>query len=269
MNRKTEFCNPHNIRRREKHKNQKIASQAEYIRMLEKENKKQETKTQKKSKSMISYYKKKCDKLSEAKSELTAESEYDNTDEYFELEMKLAETQTKYQSLLDENASLHEKINEIENKTIKLFEDGKYNEKTRECVMELLSLNVSITKIEEVIRSVLKLAGIKANRIPKHTTINTILTESHAVAQIQLADCLPDAKCTTLHSDGTNKFGHKFTGFQVNTEKGAYTIGIREAPSGTSQMQLHAFQQIIDDISDIAMGTEAEQNCGQHQKYHV
>ena len=90
--------------------------------------------------------------------------------------------------------------------------------------------NISINQIEPVIRAVLKLSGVKCDRLPKHTVI---LIESHAVAQCQLAEMLPKDGYNTLHPDGTTKYGHKYAGYQVTTEERTYTLGLRETADGT------------------------------------
>ena len=88
------------------------------------------------------------------------------------------------------------------------------------CVMELLSHNVGIRKVEPVIRAVLKLAGIECERLPQHTAINDILAEAHAVAQLQLTETLTqEGQHIVLHTDGTSKFGHKYAGIRLQRNK--------------------------------------------------
>ncbi len=119
------------------------------------------------------------------------------------------------------------------------------------CVMELLSLNVSISKVEPTIRSVLKLAGVQCDRLPQHTFINDMLIESRAVAHVQLAEELSTIPINphTLHSDGTTKFGHKYVGYQVSTENNqSYSLGLRETVSGCSNIILDTLKEILADI---------------------
>ena len=48
----------------------------------------------------------------------------------------------------------------LEDDTISTFEDGKYADEVREVIMELLAMNVSMSKVNDVIWTVLKkLAG--------------------------------------------------------------------------------------------------------------
>lgn len=71
--------------------------------------------------------------------------------------------------------------------------------------MELLTFNVSILKIEPVLRSVF---NITCDKLPQRSTVNEILIESRSIAHTQLAEALTTSINTTLHSDGTSKFGH-------------------------------------------------------------
>ena len=54
--------------------------------------------------------------------------------------------------------------------------------------------------------------------------------ESRSLCQIQLAEALTDSTYNTLHSDGTSKFGHKYTGFQVSTLEGSLSLGLQVGP---------------------------------------
>lgn len=121
------------------------------------------------------------------------------------------------------------------------------------CVMELLSHNVGIQKVEPVIRAVLKLAGIECERLPHHTAINDMLAEAHAMAQLQLTETLTqEGQHNVLHTDGTSKFGHKYAGYQISTEQATYTLGIRETDSGSAQTTLNTLEEILDDLTSAA-----------------
>ena len=57
-----------------------------------------------------------------------------------------------------------------------------------------------------------------------------MLIESRSLCQVQLAEALADSAHNTLHSDGTSKFGHKYTGFQVSTLEGSLSLGLQVGP---------------------------------------
>ena len=77
--------------------------------------------------------------------------------------------------------------------------------------------------------------------------------ESHTLAQAQLAKALCNTEDATLHSDGTNKFGHKYSGYQVSTSTGdSYTLGLREMCNGSAQTTLDTLNEILADIEEVA-----------------
>ena len=100
-----------------------------------------------------------------------------------------------------------------------------------------------------VIQSVLKLAGVTCNRLPKRTAINDMLIEARALSQMQLAEVLTQEDHHTLHSNGTTKFGHKCLGYQASTVHDTYTLGMREVASGSAQSMLKKVKEILDDLS--------------------
>ena len=89
--------------------------------------------------------------------------------------------------------------------------------------------------------------------MPQHTAINERLIESRSLAHIQLADALTQSEHNTLHSDGTTKFGHKYTGYQVATHAGVLTLGIQEVTSGSAEVALETLQEILDELSEAGL----------------
>ena len=129
-----------------------------------------------------------------------------------------------------ENKELHKENAELVNKSsyhMEFYSENKYIDSLRMCIMELLSYNVGILKIEPVLQSVFKLLNITYDRLPKRTAINEMLVESRSLAHLQLAEALTITSDNTLHSDGTTKFGHKYQSYQVTTEEGSLTLGLQ------------------------------------------
>ena len=69
---------------------------------------------------------------------------------------------------METNAALKDEVEQLQLRKLTTFEGGKYSDELRMCVMELLSNNVAILQVVPVIQSVLKLAGVTCNRLPKH-----------------------------------------------------------------------------------------------------
>ena len=79
----------------------------------------------------------------------------------------------------------------MEDDVISTFENGKYTDEIREAIMELLQMNVSMTKVKNVIRTVLKkLAGKDIGRLPSIGKISAISLEARHLANIEVAESL-------------------------------------------------------------------------------
>ena len=132
---------------------------------------------------------------------------------------------------------------------------GKFSDSIRQCCIELLSLNVGVRNVEPVIRSVLRnVAGVDVDRLPKYSTLVGMFSEMKVLAYQQLAEELTEYEHTTLHSDGTTKFGHHYGSFQISTEKSAYTLGLMEMVSGSSKNSLDCLKEILSGIDKVSSG---------------
>ena len=223
MKQKLSEFKPHNVRRRLQRKDSKIAEQKENIRRLEKEIKESHRASTKRIQSRANYYQKRCMDMQECEKEEICEH-------CSELELENTELKRQILDLKEVNAQLLDEVNQLQASKITTYEDGKYTDDVRICVMELLSRNVGIKQVEPVIRAVMKLCKLKCDRLPQHTAIDDMLIESRSLCQIQLAEALTDSTYNTLHSDGTSKFGHKYTGFQVSTLEGSLSLGLQVGP---------------------------------------
>ncbi len=95
--------------------------------------------------------------------------------------------------LQEENLMLKDKVDEIvqtcTNEEIVTFQGGKYTDDVRSCCYELLSLNVGVRNIKQVITTVLKNISHKsADRLPGKTTLCDMMIECLTVAQAQLGE---------------------------------------------------------------------------------
>ena len=168
----------------------------------------------------IRYYKTKCDSLTIQLKELECE-------ECQTLQTSIEQLKSEKRELLHLNSEYRDTIKELKSRKIQFYKDNKYTDTLRICIMELLSYNVGILNVSPIIQSVLHLAGLDYDKLPERTTINEILIESRSLAHMQLAETLTHASNSTLHSDGTTKFGHKYTSYQMSTTEGALTLGLQ------------------------------------------
>ena len=220
LTKKIKELNPHNIRRQINRKNSKIAEYKGTIAQLKKEVKSSTCRQikLKRLQDQVRYYIAKCQSLTQLE---------DSTDTT--LEDKIEQLKQKNLNLLNVNAEYRDSIKKLESSSKKLifYKDGKYTDSLRMCIMELLSYNVGILNVAPIIHSVLHLAGLEYDRLPKHTTINELIIESRSLAQAQVAETLLQAPNATLHSDGTSKFRHKYMSYQVTTVEETLSIGLQ------------------------------------------
>lgn len=73
---------------------------------------------------------------------------------------------------------------------------------------------------------------------------------------MQITEELACSSNTSLHSDGTTKFGHKYLGYQVATEERYFTVGIREVVTGSAQATLEQLTIILNELSHIASSSD-------------
>ena len=197
------------------------------------------------------YYKRKIQ-------EVQAASVEEPCAECTQLNKKLAKLQEEIAQLHEMNAQLQEQVNalqkEKESGQVDTYTGGHYTNELMECIMHLLTLNVGINNINKVVECVLKLAGKKCSKLPSRSKINDLLAEARAISHLQVAEELtkPSSKDSTLHTDGTTKFGHKYLGYQVVTEEQSFTLGIREVVRGSAQATLDEMATILQELTNIA-----------------
>ena len=114
-------------------------------------------------------------------------------------------------------------------------------------------MNVATNQVEPVIRSVLQnIATIEVSALPKASSLSGMLAEMKCLAYQQISDELDHQENITLHSDGTSKFGEHYGSYQLSTEKSVYSLGLCEMLTGSAELTLHTFKQIINDLDLVA-----------------
>ena len=163
-----------------------------------------------------------------------------------------------------ENAEVNETLESIlSSEEISTFEKGRYTDDMRMCIYELLSLNVGVCNVSQIIRCVLKnIAHKSVTRLPSYDLTCQIILESLSVLQARLGEKLTEADSYgTLQTDGTTKFGEHYVTYDVKVpdSKNAYTLGLRHIFSGSAKDTLEILKQILDDIDSVqlAIGKDA------------
>ena len=141
-----------------------------------------------------------------------------------------------------------------ESKQIKTMHNGKYTDEVRQCCMSLLSHNVGTEHISDVIRSVLQLANVTAERLPSLTLLKQILLEGRAVSLMQVGEAAMKDN-NTLHYDGTSKFGKKYGSFQLSTNDQQFTVSVNDVFSGSAEHSLELLKVCMQQVDQACAQT--------------
>ncbi|XP_047126660.1 uncharacterized protein LOC100206568 [Hydra vulgaris] len=173
------------------------------------------------------------------------------------LQSEVKELGAKVESLNKENIYLNGLLKLLEDEEIVTFERGGYSNDIREVIMELLSLNVSMNKVNDVIKIVLKkLAKKTVSKLPSVDTISRFMSAALILAQIQVSEEMLDnvekdtGNC--LHGDGTTKYYRHYQNFQLTSKSGKMlSFGLSELASGDAGSTLSSLTETLDDICDV------------------
>ena len=154
----------------------------------------------------------------------------------------------------------------LEDDVIKNFEDGKYLDHIRSAIMELLSMNVSVNKVNDVIRIVLKnFAGKEIDRLPSKGLLSQFLIEARHIADIQVGETmLKDIDLTsvlgnTLHGDGTTKYNRHYQNFQISTKDGdRMSVGLMETVGQDAATILKCWKERVEEIAKATSSQRAD-----------
>lgn len=144
----------------------------------------------------------------------------------------------------------------LQDDDIQTFEGGRYTDEICETIMELLSLNVSMSKVSTVIRLVLrKLAKKDVARMPSIGTISQFALEARHLADIEIAQSMLNNTTRTLgnciHGDGTTKYHKKYQNWQVTLPDGTQkSFGLMEMAQGNTDAVMHPFKHKIQELAN-------------------
>ena len=156
-----------------------------------------------------------------------------------ELLKQVVDYEEQITQLENENKELEQLVDLLQDDEIVTFQEGKYCDEVREVIMELLSMDVSMNQVNNVIKIVLKkLANKNVGRLPSMGLKSRLLLEarwlskSQAGMAMETEDISPyEGNC--LHGDGTSKYHKKYQNFQITTKSGrSYTFGLTEMAGG-------------------------------------
>ena len=145
----------------------------------------------------------------------------------------------------------------LEDETISTFEDGKYVDEVREVIMDLLAMNVSMSKVNEVIRTVLKkLTWKRLSRLPRKAVHSRIFVEAKHLADVQLGRAMLEEADpsqvvgNTLHRDGTTKYHRHYQDFEITTPScQTYSMGLLELGKSDTEAIMDSFKYRVKEIA--------------------
>ena len=105
--------------------------------------------------------------------------------------------------------------------------------------------------LNEVVECIPKLARKKCSKLPSRSKINGLLAEARAISHLQVAEerTKPSSKDSTLLTNGTMKFGHKYLRYQVVTEEQSFTLGVMEVVRSSAQATLDEMATVLQQLN--------------------
>ena len=143
---------------------------------------------------------------------------------------------------------------EEENADIPTFHmsQGRYFDNVRQCCMELLAHNVGLEHVGPVIRCVASLLLHRnVGRLPSVGLLSQLQVEMKEISQMHVAERVAADPFSTLHSDATTEFGHKYTGFQITTGEGTFSLGMQELAVGSAERTLDVLKEMLGEVQHV------------------
>jgi len=181
-----------------------------------------------------------------------------------EKENEIADLQVSVQYLQDIINDNH-----INNGQVVLFDEQSktYTPKLKQCVYEILNLQVSASKVSSVIKSVLSLVDFTANKLPCRSTVLEMSLQRLYIAHVQLCEVFSKDKSTVLLTDETSKFGSKFMGYEAADSSGTlWVLGLRDIETKSASDTLKVLKEILHDLDEKSSeeGSKTSQSIVSH-----
>ena len=150
----------------------------------------------------------------------------------------------------------------LDSEQIQAFHDGKYNNNIRLSIMELLSVNVSVNKVNQVIQTVIKRFTDKGiDWLPSKGLRCQLLIEARLLADIHVGQAmlqnldLNSVLGKNLHEDGTTNYYRNFQDFQVSSTDGkTLSAGLIETVNHDAETILQCWKERISQIAKAVSG---------------
>jgi len=179
-----------------------------------------------------------------------------------ELEKDCNNLVSKVKELEEENNELEKLVEVLRDDDIITFANGRFTDEIRQVIMKLVSLNVSVNKVNDVIKAVLSTLtekNVTKIRLPSDGARKRIMEEALVLAQLQVIEEMKNGvdgyTGNCLHGDGTTKYSRHFQNFQITTKSGkSLSFGLSEVADSDAATVLKTFVSDIDDLCDVLDG---------------
>jgi hypothetical protein len=95
------------------------------------------------------------------------------------------------------------------------------------------------------------LTNIEVDRLPQKSLASIIAIEAHVLSQAQAADAMLRQQGICLHLDGTKKRFTEYSGFQISTEEGTFSLSHRIMPCGDEGSYLKATNDTFFELAEL------------------
>ena len=103
-----------------------------------------------------------------------------------------------------------------------------------ECTMNLLSCGISSERIGTLMKTVYRLCGRVANRVPSRQAVERINTKRLALAHTQVEDIVQSSSKITLCTDEQSIKGRKYTVYATTAKSDTQVLGV-DLPSKSAR----------------------------------
>ena len=118
---------------------------------------------------------------------------------------------------------------------------------------------VSASKVSNVIKSVLKLCNISANRLPCKSSVLEMSLQRLYLSQVHISDVFSKDRSSVLLTDETSKYGSKFMGYEASDSQGnLWVLGLRDIETKSAGDTLKVFKELLQDLDDASQLTDNE-----------
>ena len=170
------------------------------------------------------------------KFEMMAQKDKEAEERIVNRERKLAEREKEIVQLQRNQLLLEEKVKEMESVSKAIKSGGKsYNSEMRMMVFDAVENQVPTSNIPKLIEKFSIRNGVTLQEIPHRSSVENMIRELGAIAELQTAEAILQNPNTTLGFDATTQEGTHINSVHFTTVKECFAAAIDELPGGMAE----------------------------------